>query len=191
MNYIALAVVKTVSKITTNWPDYVWHLNDMLNLEGMLNSLFNSTFLGTVTILSKFYIIFTFHFGSIILEMEHYRKIRYETDLDTLIFACKHQMTRIAAELNVVSTCLDETKSECDVLASEIQKIVTTSQNCDSKSKEEQLKTELTKKLVQMMSVLRYYKTHKTRAQTEMEEAMGRFGVLMARKVHFQHCHRE
>ena len=53
---------------------------------------------------------------------EHYMGTSYESDIDRLLFDCKHSIVRCQTELNVIKSHIQQTNEECDSIAAELYK---------------------------------------------------------------------
>ena len=84
---------------------------------------------------------------------EHYMRRSYESDIDRLLFDCKHSIVHCQAELNVLKSCIQQTNEECDSIAAELHKLDASLQSSQGNSSDasSQLKDELISKLFRKM----------------------------------------
>ena len=124
---------------------------------------------------------------------EHYMRTSYESDIDRLLFDCKHSIVCCQAELNVLKSHIQQTNEECDSIAAELHKLDASLQSShgNSSNAPSQLKDELVSKLFRKMSFLWLYRESETKAHKQLAESTEQHGILMAQKVHFDLHHKQ
>lgn len=124
---------------------------------------------------------------------EHYMGTSYESDIDRLLFDCKHSIVHCQAELNVLKSHIQQTNEECDSIAAELHKLDASLQSShgNSSNAPSQLKDELVSKLFRKMSFLQFYRESETKAHKQLAESTEQHSILMAQKVHFDLHHKQ